>query len=242
MSLLNGIISGVVAAPRVTTIYGGGGLGKSTFASRFPNPLFISYEAGTNDLEVNRTPLVTDSGLALGVLNELAHDSEHGFRTVVIDSADAAETLFRREVIRAGVKDSFGKRDVAVSEKFEELLRTLSAVKASGLEVVVIAHAGLQRIENPDGTSWDCYGPKLSKRNGPSLVEFSDEVLFVRRRVFQRKVEEDFGRERKIAKNAGGVEAITQAEPGHIAKSRLELPERFDFWNFEEYAEHNPRV
>ncbi len=240
MSLLNGIISGAIKAPRVTTIYGGGGLGKSTFASRFPNPLFISYENGTNDLEVHRTPLVTDSELALGVLNELAHDPEHGFRTVVIDSADAAESLFRREVIRAGVTDSYGKRDVAVAEKFEELLRTLSAVKASGIEVVVISHAGLQRIENPDGTSWDCYGPKLSKRNGPSLVEFSDEVLFTRRRVFQRKVEEDFGRERKIAKSAGGVEVITEGEPGYIAKSRLDLPERFDLWNFEEYAEHNP--
>ena len=145
-------------------------------------------------------------------------------------------------MIAAGVQDSYGKRDVAISEKFEELLRTLSAVRASGLEVVVIAHAGIHRIENPDGTSWDCNGPKLSKRNAPSLVEFSDEVMFVRRRVFQRKVEEDFGRERKIAKNAGGVEAITQAEPGHVAKSRLDLPERFDFWNFSEYAEHNPRI
>ena len=35
-------------------IYGAEGIGKSTFASQFPNPLFLDTEGGTSSLNVRR--------------------------------------------------------------------------------------------------------------------------------------------------------------------------------------------
>ena len=37
-----------------TVVYGSEGIGKSTFASRFPDPLFIDTEGGTAQLDVRR--------------------------------------------------------------------------------------------------------------------------------------------------------------------------------------------
>ena len=36
-------------------VYGPEGIGKSTFASRFPDPLFIDTEGSTKDMDVART-------------------------------------------------------------------------------------------------------------------------------------------------------------------------------------------
>ena len=38
------------------TMYGAEGIGKSTFASKFPDPLFIDVEGGTKQLDVARFP------------------------------------------------------------------------------------------------------------------------------------------------------------------------------------------
>lgn len=241
--LLDKIIQGKQITPRITTIYGSGGIGKSTWASRFPDPLFISYEMGTSDLETARTPLITNPMSSLQILNELAHaGTESGFATVVIDSADAAECLFHRQAIQEGISPDFGKRNVFVAEKFAELLRTLSSVRSAGLHVVIVAHAGQVKNENPDGTSFHSWGPKLSKVNSPALVEFSDEVIYARRRVFTRAVDGDYGKKRSVGSTDGTVEGVTQGEPAHIAKARLKLPGVFDLWNFDEYARHNPAL
>ena len=50
------ITSGVLRAPVKVVLYGPEGIGKTTFASRFPDPLFIDTEGGTKTLDVHRLP------------------------------------------------------------------------------------------------------------------------------------------------------------------------------------------
>ena len=54
------IIKGKIATAKKVVIYGPEGIGKSTFASKFPNPLFIDTEGSTNSMDVARLP--DDSG------------------------------------------------------------------------------------------------------------------------------------------------------------------------------------
>ena len=50
------VSSGVIHAPVKVVLYGPEGIGKSTFAAKFPSPVFIDTEGGTKKLNVNRLP------------------------------------------------------------------------------------------------------------------------------------------------------------------------------------------
>lgn len=49
------ITKGKVASAKKVVIYGSEGIGKSTFAAHFPEPLFIDTEGSTKELDVART-------------------------------------------------------------------------------------------------------------------------------------------------------------------------------------------
>ena len=48
------IITGKIASPKKVLIYGPEGIGKSTFAAQFPEPVFIDTEGSTKDMDVAR--------------------------------------------------------------------------------------------------------------------------------------------------------------------------------------------
>ena len=50
------IIRGKIQCAKKVLVYGPEGIGKSTFASRFPEPLFIDTEGSTKEMDVARTP------------------------------------------------------------------------------------------------------------------------------------------------------------------------------------------
>lgn len=53
------IIRGRQPGAKKVVIYGPEGIGKSTFVSRFPDPVFIDTEGSTKDMDVARTKTPT---------------------------------------------------------------------------------------------------------------------------------------------------------------------------------------
>ena len=53
------ITSGVVSSAQKVVIYGPEGIGKSTFAAQFPDPVFIDTEGSTKKLNIRRFPKPT---------------------------------------------------------------------------------------------------------------------------------------------------------------------------------------
>ena len=53
------ITKGTVQKPYKVVVYGPEGIGKSTFASHFPDPLFIDTEGSTRSLDIKRLPKPT---------------------------------------------------------------------------------------------------------------------------------------------------------------------------------------
>lgn len=48
------IIRGKLASAKKVVIYGPEGIGKSTFASKFPDPVFIDTEGSTKDMDLRQ--------------------------------------------------------------------------------------------------------------------------------------------------------------------------------------------
>ena len=235
--LLEQITSGRSTAPRRLMLYGTHGVGKSTFASHAPKPVFIQTEDGLGEIGCDKFPLTTTFDEAMQALSELYTD-KHAFRTVVVDSLDWLERLIWAEVCRKRNVESiedigYAKGYVFALTQWREFLEGLTALRNDrGMMVVLIAHARIERFENPETESYDRYVPRLHRLASQIVQEWCDEVLFATYRVHVKQSKEGF--DKKITKGVGTGERIirTTERPAHVAKNRLNLPEELPLdWN-----------
>ena len=77
--------------PRLV-VYGGAGIGKTTFGSTMPKPIFILTEDGMGTIEAPQFPLCKSFEDAMGYLKDLVEE-DHDYKTVVVDSLDWLEPL-----------------------------------------------------------------------------------------------------------------------------------------------------
>lgn len=223
------IIRGKQNAPIKCVIYGPEGIGKSTFASRFPDPLFIDTEGSTKHMDVSRTPTPrTWNELRDQVL--YVRDNPDVCKTLVIDTADWAEILCIQEVCikggKTGIEDfGYGKGYTYLAEEFSRLLRALSEVNEKGIHICITAHAALRKFEQPDEAgAYDRWEMKLQKKTAPLLKEWPDMLLFAN---YETMVIKD---ENGKARAHGGKRVMyTSHNPVWDAKNRFDLPEKLDF-------------
>ncbi|HHK41312.1 MAG TPA: oxidoreductase, partial [Planctomycetaceae bacterium] len=90
MGLIDQIQRGKQPMPPRLVVYGTEGVGKSTFASQAPAPIFIQTEDGLAEIDCDRFPLSTTFDDVTAALSEL-HSEKHDYQTVVIDSLDWLE-------------------------------------------------------------------------------------------------------------------------------------------------------
>lgn len=218
------ITRGRQAAPVRATIYGPEGVGKTTLAAQFPDALILDTEDGSRHLDVARVSCADFAALE-GAMHDLHRDA-HGFRTVVIDSADWAERSLIDSIVRAAGKKSiedfgFGKGYVMVQERVAKFLAVADGLVARGLNVVFVAHAAVKRTSPPDQTDgFDRFELKLSKQVAPLFKEWSDLLLFLNYRM--KLIEGSDGRKKAL----GGRERVMYAErsAAYDAKNRYGLP------------------
>lgn len=178
------IIRGKIPCAKKTVIYGPEGIGKSTLASRFPDPVFIDTEGSTKDMDVARTPAPSSWQMLMEQVRYfISHPDE--FKTLVIDTADWAEQLCVTDICsrfqKAGIEDfGYGKGYTYLQEEFGRLLNLLSElVEQKGVNVVLTAHAKMRKFEQPDELgSYDRWEMKLTKQVAPMVKEWADMVLF----------------------------------------------------------------
>ena len=217
------IISGKQQRPQRVVIYGVESVGKTTFASKFPHPLFLDIEGGSNHLAVDR--VAVSSWKELGECIQEAKRTD--YETIVIDSADWAERLAVEDLLATNKKQSvedfgFGKGWVMTAEKVSRFLTALDTLIDAGKHVVVLAHSKVQRTEPPDIlAAYDRYELKLSKQSSPLVKEWADELWFFRFKT--KSVSNDGGK----AKGIGGKERViyTTHSAAYDAKTRSGLPD-----------------
>lgn len=86
------ITRGKIQKAKKVVIYGPEGIGKSTFAARFPGAVFIDTEGSTNDMDVARLPRPTSWNMLFDEIEYIKTHTDE-CRTLVIDTVDWAELL-----------------------------------------------------------------------------------------------------------------------------------------------------
>lgn len=90
------IIRGKIPCAKKVVIYGPEGIGKSTFASQFPDPVFIDTEGSTNSMDVARLPKASSWQMILQQVDYVRTHPEV-CKTLVIDTIDGVHFRVRRE-------------------------------------------------------------------------------------------------------------------------------------------------
>lgn len=181
------ITRGIITKAQKVLIYGPEGIGKTTFASKFPNPVFIDTEGGSASLDVARLPKPTSWAM---LLEEVAYIKQNPAlcKTLVIDTIDWAEALCVEAVCakyqKKGIEDfGYGNGYVYTKEELGRLLNSLQEIIDLGINVVLTAHAQMRKFEQPDELgSYDRWelklGKKTSSQTAPLVKEWADMVLF----------------------------------------------------------------
>jgi hypothetical protein len=227
---LSSLRRGRIVRPQRIVLYGPEGVGKTTLASKFPNPLFLDTEGGSDHLDIVRLPEIRAWADVQKAISDLA-TQPHEFKTLVIDTIDWLEKLLAEDLCKRANKSSiedfgYGKGYVQLAEEITVFLRSLEALRDRGMHVVLLAHACIKKFEQPDAAgSFDRYELKLSKQVSPLVKEWCDVLLFAN--YFTRVAESDSGKKRGV----GGKERViyTSHCAAWDAKNRHNLPEKLPF-------------
>ena len=221
------IYAGRQAKALKAVLYGPEGIGKSTLAAAFPEPLFIDTEGSTAFLDARRFKR-PETWAELTAQVRHVRNTPGLCRTLVIDTADWAEQLCSASLCASkqlsGIEDlGYGKGYVYLAEEFGRLLNLLEEVVRGGVNAVLTAHAMMRKFEQPDELgAYDRWELKLQKKTAALVKEWSDALLFANYKTYAVAID----KEGKKHKAQGGKRVLyTAHHPCWDAKNRQGLPE-----------------
>jgi len=235
LNVFEQIHTGKCSSPPRILLYGIEGVGKSTFAASAPNPIFVSTEDGLGEIDCASFPLAKKLTDVESYLSALAIE-QHNYQTVVLDSLDWLEQLVWDDLCRDAnvatiekVDGGYGKGYTAALGYWRQIIDSLEVLHTRRqMAVILIAHAKVERFEDPESSAYDRYSPRLHKHASALITEWCDAVLFATRKFRTETEDVGFGRERTIAvgigKNGGERVIRTIGGPSCVAKNRYNLP------------------
>ena len=128
--------------------------------------------------------------------------------------------LFRSDSIEK-YGGGYGKGYTAMQERFsKDLLNRLDRLIAKGVNVVLLAHAAMRKLESPDEPPYDRWELKVSKKVAPIVKEWADILIFMN---YDIMVIEENGRNK--AKGQARRKMHANHRPTYDAKNRYGLPD-----------------
>ncbi|MBO1909676.1 ATP-binding protein [Sporosarcina sp. 6E9] len=224
------ITTGKIAKAQKVVLYGPEGIGKSSLAAQFPDPLFIDTEGSTSNMEVARMDRPTSMTYLEQQIDFVKNNRP--CKTLIIDTIDWAEQIVIDAVVSEAGKKSitgfgYGEGFIQLSERMGKLLNRLSDLVEIGINVVLTAHSQIVRFEQPDEMgAYDRYelklGNKTTARTAALVKEWADMVLFLNYKTFSVATD-DKG---KKYKGQGGTRTMYATHhPAWDAKNRHNLPD-----------------
>jgi len=252
MSILDKIMDSKGIGPRKTVLYGKEGCGKTTWASKWPSPIYIPTENGIdgvrdkegNLLKVKAFPLCQTLSEYVEYLVAVAQE-ENEYETVVTDTIDWLQKLVWKEVSNDKKVESIEEIGYAKGYQFamrywDQIIDIWDSLISKGKHVLLLSHHAITHIASPEGDPYDAYDIAVHPKTiAPRIRQWANEVLFVHDQVMTKTQQESFDKnkmDKKVAVNS--ITTLkTVGKPAYHAKNKLGLPESMEF-DFETYKQY----
>ena len=212
------------------TLSGEQGVGKTTFALEWPDPVIIAVENGLKSVK-HKDPDVYPVKSSIDVRNTL-HDlktHKHKFKTVCIDSVTALESMFTQELLKKGNADSlaqygggYGRGHQALAGKmctFAEACKEL----LPKMHVIMILHSEIETFHPEDSEPFDRLTIRVHKTSKQYFLDGPDIVAFLRQK---KEVHKTSGSH--IAIGTGKRELLCHTCPSATSKNRIGIDSVLD--------------
>jgi hypothetical protein len=231
MNILSKVTAGKKVRPQVTLIYGPNKVGKSLFASRFPDPIILDLEGGSSHLDVQR--IGPDEMSTFETFNQVLTEllsSDHKYRTVVIDTAESLEGLIFDHILSEGKVKSieqygggFGKGYVRSRELMREVMHKLKTLnEKKQMHVNIVAHSQVKTHTDPhENVQYDRFIMRTNDKMAAIIKDLVDQILFATYKVYTKHEE---GKNKAKAYGEGERVMFTEWRPAFDAGNRLGLP------------------
>ena len=223
--------------PAIVTILGDSGLGKTSLACTFPNPIVIRAEDGLSaipsDQRPDAFPVIQKVDDVWDQLMALIKE-DHEYKTVIIDSVTALERLFIQHVIDNDPKNprsinqalgGYGAGLAAVATMHQRVRKACGMLnERKNMNVVFVAHADTETVELPDQDPYTRYSLRLGKRSVAPYVDDSDVVGFLKLQTFTTG-----DGDRKKAMSDGTRLLVCYATASNVSKNRFGIEDDIVF-------------
>lgn len=208
-----------------------------------PSPIFIqtNRETGLETLiDAGRLPEVphfpaAETWQEITDRIELLTESDHQYKTLVLDTINGAEALCHAEICRAQFKSKWGNDGFAAYGKGYEVslpewiqfLNKLDRLRATKrMTIMALCHTKVKPFKNPMGADYDRYQPDVHEKTWGLSHKWADCVLFGNFEVTLTAIQENEKTGVAKGKGLGGKTRVmyTERDAAYDAKNRLGLP------------------
>lgn len=232
---LSNLKSSASTNPPIVVMYGVDGIGKTSLAAEWPDPLYLPTEGERppSDVEMQTPGTIETYDALLDIFGELLTE-DHEFKTVIVDSLDGLENLVwdatcERLSVSSIEEPGYGKGYVEADTEWREFLGGVGALSRAGINVVMLAHPEIVRFDSPTTDPYSRYTLKMHKRANALVREQADVVAFMNYRISLK--EKEVGHKKTVTHAEGGKERqIHLVEgAGFVAKNRFSMPDSITY-------------
>jgi len=236
MSLNNILQKGKSIEQLKIVLYGEEKVGKSTFAAGAPKAIFLDVEGGTNFLDVariHRDNLPTFDSIMNTI--DMLIEEDHQFSTLNVDSIDwvqerACEKIAEENNARS-YRDNknknlaYGVGTDLVFMLMKNFISKLEQLRTQRrMNIILIAHCKVKHIDEPTGSSYDKYVPKLLEQVEGYCKEWADFILFAKKPIQTYKDSSDSERRKSKVNNNEPI-LFTDKNGSYVGGGRVPLPD-----------------